>query len=195
MKESDCSTSPSRKSRLNPRRLGRGTAGRLVQETSIPHILKHAARISSCKRATAGAIVFALALAIAAGADGAEGYRWRSVTEGQVKIDDKVPLTWNLYQPDKKKDVHLVLILLGHRWLMLDVKAKLVYQVTPGELQAQGKDYDSDDLAKSEALIPSSDWADRDVGPAEDIHVTLGDYGRVLEVELPHLMDLRRGIR
>ena len=50
------------------------------------------------------------------------------------------------------------------------------------------------DLAKSELIVPSSDWSDKDVGPAEDIHVTLGDYGRTLEIELPHLMDLRRGI-
>ena len=111
-----------------------------------------------------------------------------------MKIDDKIPLTWNIYQPDKKKDSNLVLMLLGHRWLMLNTKAKLVYQVAREDLQPRGADYESDDLAKPETLIPSSDWADHDVGPAEDIHVTLGDYGRVLEVELPHLMDLRRGL-
>jgi hypothetical protein len=127
-------------------------------------------------------------------ATGAERFHWKSVTEGQLKLDDKIPLTWNIYQPDKKKDANLVLALLGHRWLMLDIKAKLVYQVLPGDLQAQGQDYESDDLAKTSALIPTREWTDHDVGPAEDIHVTLGDYGRVLEVELPHLMDLRRGI-
>lgn len=108
-----------------------------------------------------------------------------------MKIGDKIPLTWNIYQPDKKKDAHLVLVLLGHRWLMLDIKAKAVYQVMPGDLRAQDKDYNSDNLAKPSALIPTSNWIQRDVGPAEDIHVTLGDYGRVLEVALPHLMDLR----
>ena len=127
-------------------------------------------------------------------ADAAEKYRWKAVTEAQVKIDDKIPLTWNVYQPDKKKDANLVLILLGHRWLMLDTKAKLVYQIPLPALKADGKDYETDDLAHAENIVPSHDWTDRDVGPAEDIHVTLGDYGRTLEVELPHLMDLRRGI-
>ena len=61
-------------------------------------------------------------------------------------------------------------------------------------LKADGQDYETDDLAKAETIVPSTNWTDRDVGPAEDIHVTLGDYGRTLEVELPHLMDLRRGI-
>lgn len=116
------------------------------------------------------------------------------MTEAQVKIDDKIPLTWNIYQPDKKKDANLVLLLLGHRWLMVDTKAKLVYQVAPGSLHAQGQDYETDDLAKPDTVVPSDNWIDRDVGPAEDIHITLGDYGRMLEVELPHLMDLRRGI-
>jgi hypothetical protein len=137
-----------------------------------------------------GAAIAALSLA----AHGAEKYRWKAVTEAQVKIDDKIPLTWNIYQPDKKKDANLVLLLLGHRWLMVDTKAKLVYQVAPGSLHAQGQDYETDDLAKPDTVVPSDNWIDRDVGPAEDIHITLGDYGRMLEVELPHLMDLRRGI-
>ncbi len=152
-------------------------------------------RIAIRKCAMPGALVCAVVMSISAAvASGAERYHWKAVTEGQVKIDDKIPLSWNVYQPDKKKDANLVLVLLGHRWLMLDTKAKLIYQVAPGDLQAQGKDYETDDLAKSEAIIPSSNWIDRDVGPAEDIHITLGDYGRILEVELPHLMDLRRGI-
>ena len=87
-----------------------------------------------------------------------------------------------------------MLLLLGRRWLMIDIKAKAVYQVLPTDLNAQGQDYESDDLAKAPALIPSTEWTDHDVGPAEDIHLTLGDYGRIIEVELPHLMDLRRGI-
>lgn len=136
------------------------------------------------------AVMAVSAIAVAADAK----FHWKAVTEAQVKIGDKIPLTWNIYQPDKKKDANLVLLLLGHRWLMLDTKAKQVYQVAPGDLQVQGKDYESDDLAKPGSVVPSDNWIDRDVGPAEDIHVTLGDYGRVLEVELPHLMDLRRGI-
>ena len=141
-----------------------------------------------------GLLFLIFVLALAAAARSAERYHWKPVTEGQVKIDDKIPLTWNIYQPDKKKDANLVLILLGHRWLMVDIKGRLVYQVMPSGLQKQGEDYDSGDLAQADAEIPSSEWIDHDVGPAEDIHVTLGDYGRTLEIELPHLMDLRRGI-
>ena len=98
----------------------------------------------------------------------ADKYRWKAVTEAQVKIDDKIPLTWNIYQPDKKKDANLVLVLLGHRWLMLDTKAKLVYQVPlPASAGPRARITKRDDLAKpdtvrSEQQIgPTATWARR----------------------------------
>lgn len=119
---------------------------------------------------------------------------WKPVDEAQVKLDGKTPLAWNVYQPDKKKDSNLVLILLGHRYLAFDTKAKQVYAVFPNDLQAQGKDFETDNLMQPSRVIPSSDWEMRDIGPAESIKLRLGDYGRTLDVQLPHIPDLRRGI-
>lgn len=122
---------------------------------------------------------------------------WKPVADAQLKLDDKTPLTWNIYQPDKKvkkekkRDSNLVLVLLGHRYLMLDTKSRLVYTVPLSELHAQGAGFESADLAQQIQLIPSTDWSMRDVGPAELIQLTLGDYGRVLQISLPHPPDLR----
>ena len=123
---------------------------------------------------------------------------WEYLEMAQLRLDDKAPLKWNVYQPDKKdnkkdkkKDSDLVLVLLGHRYLMLDTKARLVYLVPLSELQAQGADFESGDLAQQSRVIPSTDWTERDVGPAELVRLTLGDYGSVLEVSLPHMPDLR----
>ena len=109
-----------------------------------------------------------------------------------MHLDDKQPLKTAVYQPDKsQKKPNLVLILLGHRWLALDIKAKTVYQVLPSDLQAQGADFESGDLFTSDRLVPTKDWIERDVGPAERIKLTLNDYGRELEIMLPHPADLR----
>lgn len=127
----------------------------------------------------------------------AEHVHWKQVPEAQVKLDDKTPLAWNVFQPDKKdkkdkkKNSDLVLVLLGHRYLMLNTRARIVYAVPLSQIHAQGQDFDSDDLAQESRLIPSTDWIVRDVGPAESILLTLGDYGRALEVVLPHPPDLR----
>jgi hypothetical protein len=138
-------------------------------------------------------LTFAAALALRARADDAR-MRWKQVADAQVKLDDKVPLAWTVYQLDKKKLPNLVLILLGRRYILLDSKAHLAYLVFPTDLHAEGPDFDSDDLVQKTRLIPSTDWTVRDVGPAEQIRLTLQDYGRVVAVDLPHPLDIRLGI-
>lgn len=135
-------------------------------------------------------------IALAAANGESNAIHWVSVSEAQVKLDDKTPLAWNVYQPEKKnkkdkKDSNLALVLLGHRYLLLDTRARVVYEVLRTDLKAQGANFDSGDLAQQSRVIPSADWSSRDVGPAQIIQLTLGDYGRVLQVSLPHPPDLR----
>lgn len=138
------------------------------------------------------------AILILAGIAGAAGdtdrVHWKQVDESEVKLDGKPPIGSNVYLPDKKskkKDSYPVLVLLGRRYLMLDIKSRLVYAVFPSDLDKQGGDIETGDLADPSRIIPSTDWTSRDVGPAQLIRLTLGDYNRVLEVELPHPVDLR----
>jgi hypothetical protein len=144
-----------------------------------------------------GAVLLTLFSRESGAQDAGAQIRWKWVEMAQVRLDDKAPLKWNVYQPDKKgskdkkRDANLVLVLLGHRYLMIDTKARLVYLVPLAELHASGQDFDSGDLAQENETIPSTDWTQRDVGPAELYRFTLGDYGRVLEVSLPHMPDLR----
>ena len=128
-----------------------------------------------------------------ASAGAGQQIHWTQLGDAQLKLDSKPPLAWAVYQPDKKsrkKGTDLVLVLVGHRYMMIDIKGKLAYQVLPTDLHAQGGDFESDDLAKKENLIPTTEWTIRDVGPAELIRFTLGDYGRVLDVSLSHPPDL-----
>jgi hypothetical protein len=131
--------------------------------------------------------------ALVAGAAGdSDRIHWKQVDESEVKLDDKPPIGANVYLPDKKsKKKDIVLILLGHRYLMLDTKSHLVYVVFLNDIQKQGDDVETADLADPSRVLTSTDWTSRDVGPAELIKLTLGDYNRVLEVELPHPVDLR----
>jgi hypothetical protein len=158
---------------------------------------------TSLLRFGAGGILLACAaitatIAGAAGTADTTRIHWVAVMAGQVKIDGKIPLKSGVYLPAKKEQKHdfgIVLILLGHRYIALDTKARVAYYVLPTELEAKGDDFESDDFAKPDRVIPSGDWSLRDVGPAELIQFTLQDYGAALEVELPHPPDLRRGIR
>ncbi len=117
--------------------------------------------------------------------------RWKPVAVAQVKLDDKTPLAFNVYRPEKKKDSRFVLVLLGRRYIQLDIKARVAYTVLPTGLQKNGNDLESDNFAVPSRLLQTSDWSVRDVGPAEQIKLTLGDYGRLLQVDLPHPPDMR----
>lgn len=126
-----------------------------------------------------------------AGSD-SDRIHWKQVDESEVKLDGKPPIGANVYLPDKKsKKKDSVLVLLGHRYLMLDIKSRLVYAVFLSDVTKQGEDIETDDLADPSRILPSTDWTSRDVGPAQLVKLTLGDYNRVLEVELPHPVDLR----
>jgi len=133
-----------------------------------------------------------LSSGIAAAAADSDRIRWKQVDESEVKLDDKPPIASNVYLPDKKsKRKDIVLVLLGHRYLLLNTKDHIVYAVFLSDITKDGADIETADLAQPSRVIPSTDWTSRDVGPAQLVKLTLGDYNRVLEVELPHPVDLR----
>jgi hypothetical protein len=142
--------------------------------------------VAVCLAATVFAVL------VASAASDSDRIHWKQVDESEVKLDGKPPIGSNVYLPDKKsKKKDIVLVLLGHRYLMLDTKSHLVYLIFLSDIQKQGDDIETADLADPSHIIPSTDWTSRDVGPAQLIKLTLGDYNRVLEVELPHPVDLR----
>ena len=134
--------------------------------------------------------ILQIAAASSAGAQ-SERIRWKPVNLAQVKLDEKTPLAFNVYRPDKKKDSHFVLVLLGRRYIELDIKAKRAYSVPLADVHKTGSDLESDNFAVPDRALATSDWSVRDVGPAELIKLRLGDYGRILAVELPHPPDMR----
>lgn len=128
---------------------------------------------------------------ISASAGDPDQFLWKSVSRAQCKLDDKTPLAWNVFQTEKKKESNLVLILLGRRYIALDIKAKIAYSVALADLQSKGADLGSGDLFVPSKVLPTDSWSLRDVGPAELIKLQLNDYGTTLTVELPHPPDRR----
>lgn len=132
-----------------------------------------------------------LATAVFANGGGSGRYLWKSVPAAQIKIDDKTPLAWNIFQTGQKKEGNLVLVLLGRRYIALDIKARIAYAVLPADVQPRGADLESGDLFVQARVLPTEKWLLRDVGMAELIKLKLNDYGTTLQIQLPHPPDLR----
>jgi hypothetical protein len=137
------------------------------------------------------ACAFSLSTMSFANAGGSSRYLWKSVPRAQVKINDKTPLAWNIFQTGQKKETNLVLVLLGRRYIALDIKARVAYSVLLSDLQPKSGDLESGDLFVQSKVLPTDSWTVRDVGPAELIRLKLGDYGIMVQIELPHAPDLR----
>ncbi len=156
-----------------------------------------------------------VALAMGCGALAAETLTWKPVTAAVLKIDQRPAKGWNVYQAEKKH--HLILVQLGRRFLLLDIKAHEVYELAPESLEQKGNELrwknaeiptaatqrkqtepatpgsgtDAAENGRAEKPLPSADWVVRDVGHALLVRVRLTAEGRVLEVQLPRPRDLR----
>ncbi len=119
---------------------------------------------------------------------GAQEIVWKPEPQALLKLEGRAVRTWNVYRSDKKKQ--LVLVQLGHRFLILDTKERTVHELAPTDVKPHGKDVASPEPGDAK-VIPSAEWVMRDVGPAQLIRVRLMDYGRVLELQVPHPYNFR----
>jgi hypothetical protein len=117
---------------------------------------------------------------------------WKAVPDAILQVDSRAPKVWNVFQPGKKLDP--LLLQIGGRYLVIYVQKMEVYELMPEKLEHKGEDLlwrETDKPAKPSA---TSDWGVKDVGSATRILLKLADEGRMINIELPHMPDLRRGI-
>lgn len=151
----------------------------------MPHIFKHAKLIL-------GIAGLSLALMSVSRAADKEKIVWKSIPDAILQVDSRAPKLWNVFQAGKKFDP--LLLQLGSRYLVIYVRNMQVYEIKPEQLGHKGEDLlwrESDRPAKP---LATSDWSTKDVGSASRILVKLADEGRVINIEIPQMPDLRRGI-
>ena len=135
------------------------------------------------------AFLFCLLTVLAGSAGTAQKIVWKPVERATLRMDDRPVKLWNVYRAERKD--HLVLVQLGRRFLMLDLRERHIYELDPAKLEAKDKQllwHEADRPAKP---LPSADWTIRDVGLARRIRAKLSAEGRVLEVQVPTKPDVR----
>jgi hypothetical protein len=137
-------------------------------------------------------IVAGLLLILAASAYSADKIVWKPIPDAILEIDARPVKIWNLFQAGKKID--LLLLQIGARSLVIYVHNQQVYEIKPEQLEHKGEDllwHESDKPAKP---LTTSDWNTRDIGSAVRIRLKLADEGLLIEIQIPQIPDLRRGI-
>ena len=117
---------------------------------------------------------------------------WKPIPDAILQVDSRAPKLWNVFQPGKKFDP--LLLQLGSRYLVIYVRNMQVYELKPEQLEHKGEDLLWREADKPAKPMATSDWSTKDVGSASRILVKLADEGRVINIEIPQMPDLRRGI-
>lgn len=114
---------------------------------------------------------------------------WKPVEGSSMHLNEHAPRQWHIYQAAKKQN--LLLVQLGHRYLVVDTKARAVFEIPPSQVKIDKDDAIAPEPGKETRRIPVLHWDARDIGPAERIEIHLGDYGQMLELQVRHAPDLR----
>ena len=131
----------------------------------------------------------ALLLAITMGAVAAEKVTWKPITDALLRIDDRAPKQWSLYHIGKKFDP--LLLQLGSRVLVIYVHNQAVYEIPPAQLEHKGEELLWRETDKPDKPLATSDWSTRDIGSAWRVRVKLTEEGRLLDIQIPQMPDLR----
>jgi hypothetical protein len=117
---------------------------------------------------------------------------WKSIPAAILQVDSRAPKIWNVFQAGKKFDP--LLLQMGSRYLVIYVRNMEVYEIKPEQLGQKGEDLLWRETDKPAKPMATSDWSTKDVGSATRILLKLTDEGRVINIQIPQMPDLRRGI-
>ncbi len=137
-------------------------------------------------------LIAGLLFVLAASAYSADKIVWKSIPDAILQIDARPVKIWNLFQAGKKLDP--LLLQLGARSLVIYVRNQEVYEIKPETLEHKGEDllwHESDKPAKP---LATSDWSAKDIGSAWRVRFQLAGEGRMIDIQIPQIPDLRRGI-
>jgi len=116
---------------------------------------------------------------------------WKPIENALLKIDEKPVKLWTAYRLEKDKIAKRLLLQLGSRYLLIDTEGREVLEFRPESFEHHGKDLRAGHATPPGKALATSDWILREAGMVRIIHVRLADEGRVIEIQLPSLPDLR----
>ena len=117
---------------------------------------------------------------------------WKQIPDAILQVDGRAPKIWNLWRAGKRDDP--LLLQLGSRSLVIYVRSKEVYEIKPEQLRRKGEDLLWRETDKPNKPLATSDWSTKDVGSASRLQLKLADEGRLIDIQIPQMPDLRRGI-
>jgi hypothetical protein len=114
---------------------------------------------------------------------------WKPITQALLRVNDQPVKNWNVYEQNKKGDP--LLLAMGDRYLLIQVHERKIFEIAPAKIEHKGTELLWDPATLPAEPLATTEWLIKDVGFAYRVGVRLVAENRVVDLQLPHPMDLR----
>lgn len=130
-----------------------------------------------------------LSAAPAFAADKDKPVTWKPITQALLRVNDQPVKNWNVFEQNKKGDP--LLLQMGDRYLLIQVHERKIFELPSAKIEHKGTELLWDPAALPAEPLATAEWLIKDVGFAYRVSTKLVAENRVLDLQLPHPMDLR----
>jgi hypothetical protein len=113
---------------------------------------------------------------------------WKVIDDALFRVNDAPVKDWGVYQAGKKRDP--LLIQMNNRFLLLKIHDRQLFEVDPAKVQRKSDELLWDPSDHPAQPIATSDWDASDAEAVFRIRAKIATEDRLLDVELPHTLDL-----
>jgi hypothetical protein len=114
---------------------------------------------------------------------------WKPITQALLRVNDQPVKNWNVYEENKKGDP--LLLAMGDRYLLIQVHERKIFELPSAKIEHKGAELLWDPATLPAEPLATTEWLIKDVGFAYRLGVRLVAENRVVDLQLPHPMDLR----
>ena len=114
---------------------------------------------------------------------------WKPVQQALLRVDDQPVKNWNVFGQNKKGDP--LLLEMNNRFLLIQVHERKIFELAAAKIEHKASQLLWDPADLPAQPLATSDWLIKDVGFAYRVSVRLTAENHVLDLQLPHPMDLR----
>jgi hypothetical protein len=113
---------------------------------------------------------------------------WKIIDDALFRVNDAPVKDWGVYQTGKKRDP--LLIQVDKRFLLIKIHDRQLFEVDPTKIQRKSDDLLWDPSGHPAQPLATSDWDANDTEAVFRIRVKMSAEDRLLDIELPHTLDL-----
>jgi hypothetical protein len=113
---------------------------------------------------------------------------WKLIDDALFRVNDAPVKDWGVYQAGKKRDP--LLVQMDKRFLLVKIHDRQIFEVEPAKIHHKTDELLWDPSDHPAQSLATSEWDASDTEAVFRIRVKISAEDRLLDIELPHPLDL-----